>query len=166
MFLPSLTEATGGNLPQVWAESARQDLDGRGSRFYRVLPSQVGARGWRYGWWDEAANGVQLDVDLDEIEKEKQLDFKAARDAKRKDWEDLIKRRNLPKPPTFQRNPDDNSDDDDDNDNDTNDNKVDDNNVDDNVEDREASGPSPPAESSQPEATSKEEKKRTRNSTA
>ena len=58
---------------------------------------QVG-HGWRFGWWDESKREVQLEVDLEEVEKEKELVLKQARAARRKDWEDLLKRKNLPTP--------------------------------------------------------------------
>ena len=47
---------------------------------------------WLYGWWDEKEKGVQLDVDLDQIEREKQEAMEEARAARRKDNQDFLKR--------------------------------------------------------------------------
>ena len=53
---------------------------------------------WRYGWWDEAQKGVNLDVDLEQVEREKQRVLDEAREARRLEREDYLKR-NVPKMP-------------------------------------------------------------------
>lgn len=47
---------------------------------------------WRFGWWDELGKGVQLDVDLEEVDREKRLAIEEARLARRKEHEDYLKR--------------------------------------------------------------------------
>lgn len=47
---------------------------------------------WRYGWWDEVGKGVQLDVNLEQIEREKQEAIEEVKANRRKDNEEFLKR--------------------------------------------------------------------------
>lgn len=47
---------------------------------------------WLYGWWDEKEKGVQIDVDLNQIEREKQEAVEEAKAARRKENQAFLKR--------------------------------------------------------------------------
>jgi len=51
---------------------------------------------WRFGWWDEAQKGVNLEVDLDQVEREKERILDEAKAARRLEREEYLKR-NVPK---------------------------------------------------------------------
>lgn len=54
---------------------------------------------WRFGWWDEAGKGVQLDVDLEEVDREKQAAIEEAKEARRKEHREYLKRYGGKAPP-------------------------------------------------------------------
>lgn len=68
--------------------------------FNRMAESdrKVGGNAWRFGWWDEAEKGVQAEVDLAEIDRQKDLSAREARRNKREEWEKLLKRKGLQRP--------------------------------------------------------------------
>ena len=47
---------------------------------------------WLYGWWDESTKGVQLDVDLAQIERDKQEAVEQLKVERRKNQADFFKR--------------------------------------------------------------------------
>ena len=47
---------------------------------------------WLYGWWDESTKGVQLDVDLAQIERDKQEAVEQLKAERRKNQADFFKR--------------------------------------------------------------------------
>lgn len=49
---------------------------------------------WRFGWWSEGGRGgtVQLDVDLEQIEREKQAAIEESKAARRKENQDFLRR--------------------------------------------------------------------------
>ena len=47
---------------------------------------------WLYGWWDESTKGVQLDVDLAQIERDKQEAVEQLKAERRKNNADFFKR--------------------------------------------------------------------------
>lgn len=51
---------------------------------------------WRFGWWDEAQKGVNLEVDLEQVEREKERVLEEARKARKLEREEYLKR-NVPK---------------------------------------------------------------------
>ena len=53
---------------------------------------------WRFGWWDEAKKTVQLGVNLEEIEREKFLVLEEAKANRKKDWEEVLKRKMKARP--------------------------------------------------------------------
>jgi len=54
---------------------------------------------WRFGWWDESQSSVHLDVDLDEVEREKAERLAQAKAEKRKENEDFKRRYGGMRPP-------------------------------------------------------------------
>ena len=61
------------------AENDRQVMEKKGGK-------------WLYGWWDETGKDVQLDVDLEQVEREKREACEEARANRRKENEDFLKR--------------------------------------------------------------------------
>lgn len=47
---------------------------------------------WRYGWWDEMGKEVQLDVDLEQVEREKREAIEEVKANRRKENADFLKR--------------------------------------------------------------------------
>lgn len=59
---------------------------------------------WLYGWWDEKAKGVQLDVDLSQVEREKQEAVEMLKAQRKKDNAEFFKRYGGRKPNIVQVN--------------------------------------------------------------
>ena len=54
---------------------------------------------WRFGWWEEKQSSVQLDVNLEEVEREKQEKLEQVKAEKRKENEEFKRRYGGRKPP-------------------------------------------------------------------